>query len=182
MPAARVSTSPVRCVMVPSPDEPNQYLPGFCLGEDHELLPVPGAERVGDGHGQERRRQPAHRDQVVGIVGHLPHARRDRHDGGRREQERVAVGRARRDHLRADAARGAGLVLDDHLLAQRRAEPLAIEPRHLVGRAARPVGHDQADRPGGPRSLRARACRQQGGKRRQRRSTTTDHAFPPVFT
>ena len=31
MPAVRVNTSPVRCVMVPSPDDPNQYLPGFSL-------------------------------------------------------------------------------------------------------------------------------------------------------
>ncbi|CAN5475253.1 hypothetical protein BH10PSE6_BH10PSE6_31200 [soil metagenome] len=31
MPVARVSTSPVRWVIVPSPDEPYQYWPGFCL-------------------------------------------------------------------------------------------------------------------------------------------------------
>ena len=31
MPAARVSTSPVRCVIVPRPEEPYQYLPGFAL-------------------------------------------------------------------------------------------------------------------------------------------------------
>ena len=81
-------------------------------------------------------------------------------------RQRVAVGRAARDHRRADAARGAGLVLDDHLLAERRAQLVGIEPRHLVGRAAGAVGHDQPDGLGGPGRLRAAARGQQGGQRR----------------
>jgi hypothetical protein len=57
----------------------------------------------------------------------------------------VAVGRRARDLSRRQAAVGAGLVLDDHGLAQRLAQAVAERARDQVDRAARGLRQDEAD-------------------------------------
>ena len=153
---------------------------GVGFRQRHEFGPVPRTQSLGEGDDQDRGREPRDGDEVVGIVGHLSCGGRDRHDRGRRQEQRVAVGRCRRDHLRADAARGAGLVLHDDLLTERCAHLLGIEAGHLIGRAAGPVGHDQADRLGGPVcGLSLHTRRRQRGKPAQRHLTATDHRSLP---
>ena len=62
-----------------------------------------------------------------------------------REKERVAVGRRLSGQLARDHARGAGAVLDDHLLLHQLAELGAEEPCQEIGRAARRRRHVDAD-------------------------------------
>ena len=61
------------------------------------------------------------------------------HDG-------VAVGLGARHFLDGDDAGGAGLVLDQDVLAERLAQMLGVVPRHHVGQAAGRVGDQDADR------------------------------------
>ena len=79
--------------------------------------------------------------------------------------ERVAVGRRARDAADADAAAGAGDVLDDDGLAERGLHPLGHDAGQRVGRPAGGVGHDDGDRTR-PDSFARRRC-----PRRQRRAT-----------
>ncbi len=83
------------------------------------------------------------------------------------EQQRVAVGRRRGHRLRADGAAGAGPVVDDHLLAEPRAERVGDGAHAAVGEAAGRVGHDDADRP--VRERRLRDGRRRGGGQGERR-------------
>ena len=69
---------------------------------------------------------------------------------GRIEQEGVAVRRGFRRGVAADDAAGAATVLDHDLLPERLAELRREQARDRVGAAARRVGHDDADRLGGP--------------------------------
>ncbi|MNZ97641.1 hypothetical protein D3C78_1168900 [compost metagenome] len=61
------------------------------------------------------------------------------------EENGVAVGRGARHMLRRDGAVGAGLVLDDHLLAQQARHLLRHDTRHGVVAAAGRRGNDQGD-------------------------------------
>jgi hypothetical protein len=65
------------------------------------------------------------------------------------------------DELDRDPAAGAGLVLDDHRLADIVGELLADQPREQVVAAAGREPHDHPDRPG--RIVGLRPCR--GGRR-----------------
>ena len=76
-----------------------------------------------------------------GIFGE--HVRVDHHRAVEAEQQRVAVGRGLRDRLRADVAARARPVLDDHRLAEARAERLGHHARAVVGDAARRERHDR---------------------------------------
>ena len=61
MPAMWLSISPASCAEVPMPLEPNESLPGCCLGQRDQALDVVGRE-VGRGHQRHRvvaRRAPA---------------------------------------------------------------------------------------------------------------------------
>ena len=60
------------------------------------------------------------------------------------QQQRVAVGRRLGHEVGAEVAVGAGLVLDDHGLLERLRQRLADGAGDDVGRAARRVGHDDA--------------------------------------
>ena len=97
-----------------------------------------------------------HRPQILfGVVRHGRAERRVDRVVGRREQERVAVGRRLGDDVAGDDAARAGLVVDQHLLAELGRQPLGQEARHDVRDAAGREGHDQSDRPLGilgPRS------------------------------
>ena len=70
----------------------------------------------------------------------------DRVRAGRVEQQRVAVRRRLRDELRADAAAGAGAVLDDERLAELRAHAVGENPRDAVDAAAGRERNDDAHR------------------------------------
>jgi hypothetical protein len=61
------------------------------------------------------------------------------------EQQRVAVGRRVHHLLRGDVAAGAGLVLDDHRLADRGLHLLGDQAGHDVGGAAGREGDDDAN-------------------------------------
>jgi hypothetical protein len=64
-----------------------------------------------------------------------------------RHQQREAVGRRLRDGCGSDHAAGAGTVLDDNGLSERRLHRLGEEPRHDVHPAARGIADEDADRP-----------------------------------
>jgi len=61
--------------------------------------------------------------------------------------QRVAVRRAARDFLGADAAECAGTILDQHGLAERVLQMLADQPRDVVGAGPGREGHDDLDLP-----------------------------------
>ena len=71
------------------------------------------------------------------------------------DEQGVAVGRRARDALAGDVGAAAADVLDDEVLAELGRELRADLPRHLVGRAARRIGHDDGDR---PRRIGLRVC------------------------
>ena len=87
-------------------------------------------------------------DRIVGQV--ALHRRIDDHGAGRAQHQRVAVGRRLGRRFHRDRAGRAGLVVDDHVLAERGAELLGQRPRHQIGAAARGERHDHADRFGRP--------------------------------
>ena len=60
--------------------------------------------------------------------------------------ERVAVGRGLGDQFGADIVAGAGLVLDDELLAELLAQPISDNARDDVGRSAGRIADDDAHR------------------------------------
>ena len=62
-------------------------------------------------------------------------------------QQGVAVGRAARDFLRADAAERAGAVLDHDGLAHGLLQVLTEHPRDLIGAGAGGKRHDDLDLP-----------------------------------
>jgi hypothetical protein len=89
------------------------------------------------------------------------------HDG-------IAVGRGAGGILHRDGALAAGLVVHEHGLAQALAHLHGQRAGDHVGAAARPVGHDQADRALGLPVLRGMGRSQPGGHHQhgQRRAQT----------
>jgi hypothetical protein len=69
---------------------------------------------------------------------------------GRGDVHGVAVGSGAGDELGGDIAAGAGLVLDDHLLAPDLREPRADDAADAVDAAAGREGHDELDDAAGP--------------------------------
>ncbi len=61
------------------------------------------------------------------------------------EDDRVAVRLGASDAPRADCARGAGHILDDHVLPEGLADLLADDAGNRVGRSAGRVGDDELD-------------------------------------
>src|SRR5262249_5298565 len=100
---------------------------------------------------------------------------------GEADQQRVAVGQGLRDCLGGEVAAGAGPVLDQHGLAERRGEQLRDRPRHRVGGAARGCADQQLDRLGG--ILRGAAWWASEEHRRQKANDSRDfasaHRGPP---
>ena len=91
------------------------------------------------------------------------------HRGGRK-QERVAVGRGRRDLSGAERSARTRTIFDHEALAEFGREMLSRKPRHHIGVAAGPERHDDGHRPGWPvRGVQARA---NGQDRREREKGT----------
>ena len=80
-------------------------------------------------------------------------------DGG--AADGVAVRRAFRDLIDPDVAGGAGLVLDHDGLTELVLEPLGDNAKQHVGRTARRIGNDHADRMVRPAGGVLRQCRRQ---------------------
>jgi hypothetical protein len=103
----------------------------------------------------------------------------------RREQQRVAVGLGVLDLDRADRAGGAGLVVDDHGLAQKSRHLLRGLAADDIGRAGRRERHDEAHDALGILALgaddggRSQACQRRAQARRQK---VTSFHFSPPFT
>ena len=124
---------------------------------------VLGGEIAGRRH-EEHRGVGQPRDHLhVAVVVDL-HALRQQH--GRQaigrdvaDHDGVAVGLGARHFLDGDDAGRAGLVLDQHVLAERFAELLGVVPRHRVGQPAGRVGDQHADRAVGIGALRERRAR-----------------------
>src|SRR6516225_119184 len=118
--------------------------------------------------------------------GIVMHALLDRRNDGVRhvgEQEGVAVRRGFGGNLDAEAAAGAGAVVDDDLLAERFRHSLADEASEHVGAAARRIGHDEGDGTIGIGFGRERSAgeRHKGGEsKRCRRSHSfrAQHRYP----
>ena len=72
--------------------------------------------------------------------------RRDRMRARRGDQQRIAVGRGARHHVRTYHAAGAGTVVDDHLLPEYRTELLRQRARKQVRAATRRERRDNPDR------------------------------------
>ena len=86
------------------------------------------------------------RDQVLRrVVGHVLEEIRIGRVGGRLQQERVAVGRALGDEIRAEHAAAPAAIFEDEVGAERRPEFLADDAADHVRPGARAVGHDDAD-------------------------------------
>jgi hypothetical protein len=108
-----------------------------------------------------------------------------RNDGVRHvgEQEGVAVRRGFGSNLDAEAAAGAGTVVDDDLLAERFRHPLADEASEHIRAAAGRIGHDEGDGTIGIGFGRSRSAGEsrEGGERkrcRQCHSFCAQHRYP----
>ena len=137
------------------------------LGEGDELLERLGLHVGGRDHGDVRHLiGERRRDQVLlGDERHLGDQELvDREVPDRRGADGVAVRRALRDHVDADIARCAGLVLDHHRLAELVLQRFGENAEQHVGRAARRVGHDHANLTG-----RASCLARAPARRRSRR-------------
>ncbi|MNS79892.1 hypothetical protein D3C72_1135560 [compost metagenome] len=106
------------------------------------------AAEAGGGHHQHRRVHHAHhrRHVLLRVVVDVADMRVQRQRAGRGEAERIAVRRGLGDGVDADAAAGAGLVLDHHRSAHLHGQLLAQRTGHGIADAAGRVGHDHADR------------------------------------
>ena len=117
---------------------------GLQVGD--ELLQVGGRNRRVHRDHVGGRCEQGHRRQVFLRPRHLGEHRRVADVIGRvRDQQRVAVLGRQRHVLVGDVAAGAGLVLDDHRLAERLGQRVADDARRGVDHAARRVRHDQRD-------------------------------------
>src|SRR5262245_9211008 len=101
-------------------------------------------------------------------------------DGVGGNEDAIAVRRAFGPGLDSDVAVGAGLVFDDHLLAQAARQVFADDTSRHIGRAAGRERHDEPDRSGGPVLCQA-GRRHQGdqGQRRSGRSQADHRRTPP---
>ena len=134
-----------------------QHFGGISLCRLDQVLHA--VERAGGVHHDHVRRfgNRAHGDQVLHrVIGQLGKDVREHADDGPLNQHRVAVRRRLGHEVVADVARGAWPVVDDHGLAQQRAQPLGHHARQDIGSAARRKRHDQLDGPCGPGRLRQR--------------------------
>ena len=113
-----------------------------------QLLERLGRHLRADGDGEIEGGDLGDRLEVAdGIVGQrLVDVGIDRHRRDRREQQGLAVRRGGFHRLHADAALGAGAVLDDDGLVEGDAQVLGDQPRQGIARAAGGKREDDADR------------------------------------
>ena len=148
----------------------------------NELLERLDRQRGGDdehaGLATDQRDRREVLDRVIGKLGIQRGADRI---GLRREQKRVAVWRRLRHDVGADGRARAGLVVDDHLLAEPLRELLRDHAHRPVDRTARREGHDDAHRPRRIILRPRRGCAERNERRRgedERRGRTllrTEH-------
>jgi hypothetical protein len=129
------------------------------------LMPAAGLAITTHGRRADRGDVGEVGDRVVGLL--LEHERADRDRRRVREHQGVAVGRRLHDVEPADAAAGAGLVVDDDRLAELLGELLADDAGDDVARPARGEGDDDADRLLGVRGERGPGERGGGARRRR---------------
>src|SRR4030095_5749859 len=91
-----------------------------------------------------------------------------------------AVVRLLGGEVHADRAGGAGLRLDDHLLAPELGQFRAVDARHQVGAAARRIGHDQ---PYGLswKRLGNRNAAEKEQSEKERSQWRLFHSYPSIF-
>ena len=147
---------------------------GLAARELHQLADRCGRQRAVDHQHVRRRGDARQRSEVAHRVERqvLPQVGQDGVDRGGGHQQGVAIGRGARGDLGAERAAGPGLVVHDDLLAQCLGQLLRQDARQLVRRAARGIGDDQADRPGGEglrRGVRAGGQQGEGSRSRNRR-------------
>ena len=89
------------------------------------------------------------------------------------QQQRVSIGRRAGGCLRADPSAGAGMIVNEHALAQAGRHRLADQPCDNIGRTARREGHNNLDGaigkglgPAGPRH-RCRRTAEHGHQKRE---------------
>ena len=122
-------------------------LAGVCLHQRDELLRVPGAgRRMGDERERRQADQAYGREILQRLVRRLLQVRHDRVRPARAREQRVAVGRAFRDRIRADRAARTCAVVDHERLAEHALQLLRDHARGDVGRLPRRPGHDHPDR------------------------------------
>ena len=120
------------------------------LGERNEFLDGFHVERRTDRQHVRHVRHLDDRGEIPDrVVGQLGERRSDGVRAGGRHQQRVAIGCALRDQVRADAATGARAVFDHHRLAPALAEFLRDEARDHIGRPGGRKRHQQLYRFGG---------------------------------
>ncbi len=149
---------------------------GFGVG-DKFRDGVCGYRRM-DGHGAPRGGEARKRHEIlVGIERQRLQMPRDRHHRRRGDQEGVMVDGRVLHELRANQARGAALVVEQHALSQDLCRTVEHDAGRDVGRATRRVGHDDLDLLAGP-SLRQSGGRQERGAHTHGECATT-HRFSP---
>ncbi len=148
-------------------------LAGMFFGVGDQFLDVVGRKIRSRHDHQAGGRDLAHRREGgVGVVGHFLR----RHGGDDlacgHDAERVAVGNGARDHVIAQDAAGAGLVLDHHGLAEFGLHRVRENAADDVGAAARAERDDEMNWPlrkilGERKTGDARGRNQSGGEREQ---------------
>ena len=146
VPARTLKSSSARWPAPPTPEEPP--FSDFGFGERDELLHrLDRYRRMNDEDVRRVHRARHGREILQRIERQIAIERRiDRERGDRAHEDRVAVGRRFRGELRRDIARGAGTVVDDHLLAEPFAQLRRQRARRRVRAAARRETDQHADR------------------------------------
>ena len=127
--AAGAIGSPARFALQPSHDLGHS-------GRGHILV---HDQHIGDRHGQADRSEILLR--VIARAGHDGGV--DGHGAAGGDDQRMAIGRLRRDMAGGDGTGGAGAVFHQHILAKGCLHGGCHQPRHQVIRATRGEGHHQ---------------------------------------
>src|SRR5262249_10742569 len=178
MPAVLLNRASERWAVVPRPDVPADSSPRFAFASAiSSLIDAAGRDglathstalssptrlgvRLRDGHRLEIAQRIIFDVLIGGDI-----------DGQRRvgrEEQRVAIGRRLGHEVGPDVAAGAGAVFDDDRLAPGFRQPRPQETGQDIDRAARRIGHDDANRMVGIIGLRKGRPGQQSGQRGNR--------------
>ncbi len=144
-----LNISPAKWAVVPAPKEPNDSLPGWALASaTSSLTLLAGTEGCASSTSGEVPRMPSRFEALDRVVGQRGLERRvDRERGVGTDQQRIAV-RCGLSHVTGtDGGAGAGLVLDDHRLAELLRHGFGQNAAQGVGGAAGGIRHDQRHRP-----------------------------------
>ena len=170
--AVDLNSTADRCWVLPGAMVPKLSLPGLRLAAATMSSAVlSGPVRLGGDQeiepGQDRDRPEVFQH----VIGHRLEQRLADRGAVAGQRQRVAVRRGGGAGLGGDDAAGAGPVVDHELLAEALLQLLGHQARGDVGDAARPVGHDDADRTVGIPGLR---LRRNGRGHRQEKQPSAD--------